>query len=199
MLGIIACDALRCGLGSGCIKQQRHAPSCEPFPCLCRQLQDEDLVQLRERREWLDAVSQMKGGVSRSSKIGLRTEARAPFRLPRIVLFGGLSAGAGLGLLVITFRLVKALQGGEGAPELAETVQNFGINSGVLALLLFLLWRDLQTKSRDEKVTEREEEMGRLLLSLENDRVLPLSRMRGDVRPVIIAGIHNRMHLVLPA
>ncbi len=37
--------------------------------------------------------------------------AQAPFRLPRIILFGSLLAGAAIGLLVILGRLAKSLQG----------------------------------------------------------------------------------------
>ena len=43
---------------------------------------------------------------------------QAPFRFARITLFGGLAAGAGLGLLVIIGRLIKSIQGGPGAPPL---------------------------------------------------------------------------------
>ncbi len=42
----------------------------------CVPAQDDDLVQLRERREWLDALTTVKGGVSRSAKVDLRTEAK---------------------------------------------------------------------------------------------------------------------------
>lgn len=38
------------------------------------------------------------------------------------------------------------------------------------------------------QVTVREESMGRLLLDLGSDRVLPLAKMRGTVRPIILAG-----------
>lgn len=41
-----------------------------------------------------------------------RSEAKAPFRLVRLIVTGGLLAGAALGLLIISARLVQALQGG---------------------------------------------------------------------------------------
>lgn len=47
-------------------------------------------------------------------QIELRAEARAPFRFPRIVFFGGLAMGASLGLLVIGFRLAGAIKGALG-------------------------------------------------------------------------------------
>ncbi len=74
--------------------------------------QDADLRALRERREWLDALEKAKGGVSTRALIGARAEARAPFRLARLFIFGGLGAGAALGLAVIAGRLIAALKGG---------------------------------------------------------------------------------------
>jgi Low psii accumulation1 / Rep27 len=47
---------------------------------------------------------------------------QAPFRLARIVIFGGLAAGAGLGLLVISARLFQAVRG-----QLLAGVEQFHI------------------------------------------------------------------------
>lgn len=38
--------------------------------------QDDDLRTLRDRREWIDALTEVKGGMSRDMKIELRSEAR---------------------------------------------------------------------------------------------------------------------------
>ncbi|GIL43550.1 hypothetical protein Vafri_1251 [Volvox africanus] len=151
-------------------------------------LKDEDLSQLRERREWIDALTRVKGGISRSTKVDLRTEAKAPFRLPRIILFGGLLGSAAIGLVIIVFRLVKSLQGGPGAPELNESLTNLGINSLAVAVLSYLLYRDVSQKQEAVRITTREELIGRLQVDLGNDRVLPLLKFRGQVRPVIVAG-----------
>ena len=70
-------------------------------------MQDPDLRALRERREWLDLQEDLYGAVTRQSRKKFRAEAKAPFRLTRTALFGGISIGAGLGLLVITTRLIK--------------------------------------------------------------------------------------------
>jgi hypothetical protein len=48
------------------------------------------------------------------------------------------------------------------APDLSETVQNFAVNSGALALLVFLLLRDRQKANRELKVIEREEMLAKL-------------------------------------
>jgi Low psii accumulation1 / Rep27 len=107
-------------------------------------MQDRDLEPLRERREWLDAIGRMKGGVSDSALVQLvrscsrawsvdkswmlryalckrvarlqRSEAKAPFRLVRLIFLGGLLVGAVVGLLIITARLLQALQGGLAPP-----------------------------------------------------------------------------------
>ncbi|EFJ44781.1 acetylglucosaminyltransferase [Volvox carteri f. nagariensis] len=154
-------------------------------------LKDEDLKQLRERREWIDALTQVKGGISRSTKVDLRTEAKAPFRLPRIILFGGLLGSAAIGLVIIVFRLVKALQGGPEAPDLNESLTNLGVNSVAVAVLSYLLYRDVSQKQEAVRITTREELMGRLQIDLGNDRVLPLLKFRGQVRPVIVAGTRS--------
>lgn len=74
-------------------------------------MQDKDLAPLRERREWLDAAGQLRGGVSEKSLVQLRTEAKAPFRLTRLIFGSGLLFGAVVGLFIIGARLIQAIQG----------------------------------------------------------------------------------------
>jgi len=151
-------------------------------------LEDNDLRALRDRREWVDALTEIKGGMSRDMKIQLRSEARAPFRFPRFIILGGFFLSAALGLFVTILRLVKAVQGGEGAPDMTETLQNFGINAAVAAVLAAILWRDNQEKQKSARITDREELLSRLQIDLGNGRVLPLLRFRGKVRMIILAG-----------
>jgi len=54
----------------------------------------------------------LTGGISEQQYVQLRSEAKAPFRLTRIIFIGGLAVGAALGLFIITGRLLAALQGG---------------------------------------------------------------------------------------
>jgi hypothetical protein len=77
-------------------------------------VQDPDLRALRERREWLDTTGAAVGGVSSRALVSARTELRAPLRLARLWASGGLAAGAGLGLLIITGRLISSLRGALG-------------------------------------------------------------------------------------
>ena len=73
--------------------------------------QDPDLKALRDRREWLDAVEKARGGVSGKAYANARAESKSPFRLVRLLLFGGLGAGAGIGLFIIISRLITAFRG----------------------------------------------------------------------------------------
>lgn len=74
-------------------------------------LQDPDLKQLRDRREWLDATENMKGGVSKAGLVELRSEAKAPFRLIRMFLTLGAGVAAVVSLGVTLFALKETLQG----------------------------------------------------------------------------------------
>lgn len=160
-------------------------------------LNDKDLEPLRERREWLAALSKMRGGITDQQYVQLRSEAKAPFRLTRIIFLGGLAVGAALGLFIISGRLLVALQGGEGAPEVQETLHNFGINTAALAVLAFFVYRDVSAQRRDQAVIKREEGLARLQVSLGSDRVIPLAAFRGTTRPVIIAGSRSQISRTL--
>ena len=52
--------------------------------------------------------------------------------------------------------------GGEGAPDFPETLQNFGINVGAVALLGTVVRNDVRSKQKAMQVTNREETMGLL-------------------------------------
>lgn len=161
-------------------------------------LKDPDLAPLRERREWSAALSKAASGISDEAYVKLRTEAKAPFRLLRIILFGGLAAGAGLGLIIIITRLIAAVQGGDGAPDLQETAQNFAINAAAVGILSFLLLRDLDAQRKDQDIISREESLGALQVSLQGgSRVVPLAAFRGNTRPVIVAGSKGQVSRAL--
>ena len=93
-------------------------------------------MKLRERREWLDVLDNIKGGeqplsdaatfhghrlsatrvpdsagLSTKGLIELRSEAKAPFRLTRMIITGGIAAAAVISLIVTLTRLPAALKG----------------------------------------------------------------------------------------
>ena len=56
--------------------------------------------------------------------------------------------------------------GGDGAPELEETLKNFAINSAAVTVLGIILNRDLKKQRADKSVIEREESLSRLQVVL---------------------------------
>ena len=103
-------------------------------------LRDPDLSALRDRREWVELLGRVSGGIGNEGYAKLRAEASSPFQFVRLFLFGGLSAGAALGGIVSTARLVAAFG---GTYDLQESAQTFGINVACLAVLGFLFKREL--------------------------------------------------------
>jgi len=151
-------------------------------------VKDPDLRRLRERKEWIDLLEVAKGGVTTGAVVRARAEAKSPFRGLRLFLFGGLGAGAGLGLLIIMSKVIQALQGGEGAPDLNDSLRNLAINSAAVAAFSFLFARDFKGSARDRAAAEAEESLSKLELSLKDGRVVPLANFRGKARPVLVSG-----------
>lgn len=90
---------------------------------------------------------QMRGGIGEASYSQLRAEAKAPFRLTRIVFLGGLAAGAGLGLLIILARLAAALKGGGPSGALCTAASAWPLPYPALSCLC-ALQRASQAPSR---------------------------------------------------
>lgn len=156
-------------------------------------LKDPDLKALRERKQF-DALSATVRGGDGGQKLQarLRSELKSPFRTTRVFLLGALTTGALLALLVSTTFLVKALmaKGTIDASDssLIDTEKNFAINVASALLLGGLLYRDLREGKRQEEVSEREERLGMLQVSLGRGKEIPLSRFRSKNRPVVLAG-----------
>ena len=60
----------------------------------------------------------------------LISEVQAPFRGVRRFFSVAFSAAAGISLLFTIPRLIRAIQGGDGAPDIWETSGNVAINIG---------------------------------------------------------------------
>lgn len=52
--------------------------------------------------------------------------------------------------------------GGPDAPDLTESLTNLGVNTTAVAVLSFLLYRDVSQKQQAVRITTREELLGRL-------------------------------------
>lgn len=125
-------------------------------------MQDDDLRALRERREWLEVKDTLIGSLPTSTRTTLRAEAKAPFRLARTFVFGGLGLGAAVGLAIISTRLVAIFGGAPNAPDLKETATNFAVNLAATLICGAFVLRDSRAKQRDERLVEREESLGQM-------------------------------------
>ena len=67
------------------------------------------------------------------------------------------------------------------------------INGGILAVLGFLLNRDLSQQARDRAVIQREEALGRLQIVAPGGRAVALAALRGNSRPLILAGSRGQV------
>lgn len=150
-------------------------------------LKDGDLSALRDRKEWNDLLGKVAGGIGNEGYAKLRAEASSPFQLFRLFVFGGLSAGASLGFLVSSARLVAAFN---GIYEFEETAKTFGINVACVAAFGFLFVRELNSRQKNVQMAEKEENLSMLQVSVskDGDRTVPIAAFRGVYRPIIIAG-----------
>jgi tetratricopeptide (TPR) repeat protein len=152
-------------------------------------MNDPDLDAFRTSTQYNEVAAAVKGGRGASTMVNLRAEAQEPFRFLKLYLFGGLASGAGLGLFIIGTRLIKALQGGEDAPDMQETVTNLGINVVGLVVFGLLLKNELALRKQVIQKVEREEELGRLGVTLgDSSKNVLFSRLRGSYRVFIVAG-----------
>lgn len=66
---------------------------------------------------------------------------------------------------MVSLVALRAEAGGDDAPELTETLTNLAINGAAVAVLGWVVRRDLTTSDRDKKVVVREESLARLQVS----------------------------------
>ena len=152
-------------------------------------LKDPDLRQFRASTYFDDVQSKLKGGTGSDEQyVKLLSESASPFRFFRLFAFGALDAGAAIGLIIITARLAAAVRGGEGAPDLRETLQNFAINVTAVATLTFLFVRDLKASRAKEAEVKVLEDLGKLPLDAGMNGEMPLSRLRLRNRILLLKG-----------
>jgi hypothetical protein len=77
-----------------------------------------------------------------SDRVRLRSEAEAPWRSLRLVLYGFSVASAGMGTLISIPQLIGALGGAPGALAVDTVLQNIAINVGAVSIFGFLFSKD---------------------------------------------------------
>ncbi|KAG9134028.1 hypothetical protein Leryth_004729 [Lithospermum erythrorhizon] len=123
-------------------------------------------------------------GYSFRRDLKLISEVQAPFRGVRRFFYVAFTAAAGVSLLFTIPRLLRGIQGGDGAPDIWETTQNAAINlGGIVVLVALLLW---DNKKEEEQLAQisRDETLSRLPLRLSTNRIVELVQLRDTVRPV---------------
>ncbi|XP_042390841.1 protein LOW PSII ACCUMULATION 1, chloroplastic-like isoform X1 [Zingiber officinale] len=156
-------------------------------------LDDPDLASFRALPEFKELQEEARLG---GEEIGygfrrdlkLISEVQAPFRGVRRFFYVALTAAAGISLFFTIPRLILAINGGEGAPDLWETAGNVSINAGgIIILVAFFIW---DNKKEEEQLAQisRDETLSRLPLRLSTNRIVELVQLRDTCRPVILAG-----------
>uniref|UniRef100_A0A7N0TUM1 Protein LOW PSII ACCUMULATION 1, chloroplastic n=1 Tax=Kalanchoe fedtschenkoi TaxID=63787 RepID=A0A7N0TUM1_KALFE len=165
-------------------------------------LNDPDLASFRALPEFkeLQEEARLGGediGYGFRRDLKLISEVQAPFRGVRRFFYVAFSAAAGISTFFTVPRLFRAIQGGEGAPDVWETAGNVAVNVGGLVVLIALfLWDNKKEEEQLAQIT-RDETLSRLPLRLSTDRVVELVQLRDTVRPVIIAGNKETVSLAM--
>ncbi|KAK4418151.1 protein LOW PSII ACCUMULATION 1, chloroplastic [Sesamum alatum] len=156
-------------------------------------LNDPDLASFRAMPEFkeLQEEARLGGediGYSFRRDLKLISEVQAPFRGIRRFFYVALTAAAGVSLLFTIPRLLSAIKGGDGAPDLLETSGNAAINiGGIIVLVALFFWDNKKEEEQLAQIT-RNETLSRLPLRLSTNRIVELVQLRDTARPVILAG-----------
>ncbi|XP_050205419.1 protein LOW PSII ACCUMULATION 1, chloroplastic [Mercurialis annua] len=123
-----------------------------------------------------------------SSTARIRSEVLSPFRTLRMFFYLAFIASAGLGGLIATTQLIAALTNPARAAEIPETLKGLGIDIGAVSIFGFLYYRDNTAEKAQVARLSREENLSNLKLRVVDEKVIPISSLRGFARLVICAG-----------
>ncbi|XP_019419269.1 PREDICTED: protein LOW PSII ACCUMULATION 1, chloroplastic [Lupinus angustifolius] len=165
-------------------------------------LNDPDLASFRALPEFKELQEEARLGgedIGNSFRRDLKliSEVQAPFRGVRRFFYVAFTAAAGISLFLTVPRLFRAIQGGDGAPDLLQTAQNAAINiGGIVVFVALFLWDNKKEEEQLAQIT-RNETLSRLPLRLSTNRIVELVQLRDTVRPVILAGKKETVSLAL--
>lgn len=97
-------------------------------------------------------------------------------------------ASGSLGGLIAITRLIAALSNPSRAAELPEIIKGLGIDFGAVAFCVLLYTRENGVKNKQLARLSREENLSKLKLRVDQNRVIPVGDLRGIARLVIVAG-----------
>ncbi|XP_030461948.2 protein LOW PSII ACCUMULATION 1, chloroplastic [Syzygium oleosum] len=165
-------------------------------------LNDPDLASFRALPEFkeLQEEARLGGediGYGFRRDLKLISEVQAPFRGVRRFFYVAFSAAAGISFFFTIPRLIRAIKGGDGAPDLWDTAGNAAINIGGIVVLVALFFWDNKKEEEQLEQISRNETLSRLPLRLSTNRVVELVQLRDTVRPVILAGKKETIALAM--
>ncbi|XP_057870151.2 protein LOW PSII ACCUMULATION 1, chloroplastic isoform X2 [Cryptomeria japonica] len=162
-------------------------------------LNDPDMAAFRAMPEFRELQNEARlggddiGGSFRRD-LKLISEVQAPFRAVRKFFYAALCVAAGISTFFTIPRLFRSIQGGDGAPELWETVGNTAINiGGIIILVALIIWENRKEEEQIAQIS-RNETLSRLPLRLSTNRVIELVQLRDTARPVILAGTKDAVN-----
>lgn len=126
-------------------------------------------------------------------QLGLRSEAEAPYRSLRVVLFGFQVLSAGVAFVIGSTQLASALANAPRHLPLQEVAQGLAIDAAGIGIFGWLLKRDLDARDKQIARMTREEDLGSLQIELANKKTLRLAQLRQFVRIVIVAGTSQQV------
>lgn len=129
----------------------------------------------------------------------LRSEAEAPFRSVRLLLFGFSVVSAGVGFVVSIPQLIGALGGAPNALPRDDVLTNIAVNLGAVGIFSFLFNNDWEARKKQISRLTREERLGALGLQLANGKKLSVGALRGNARIVLVAGTKTQVAASLEA
>ncbi|KAK1280789.1 hypothetical protein QJS04_geneDACA019701 [Acorus gramineus] len=156
-------------------------------------LNDPDLASFRTLPEFkeLQEEARLGGediGYGFRRDLKLISEVQAPFRGVRRFFYVAFTAAAGISTFFTVPRLIQAIKGGDGAPDIWETTGNAAINiGGIIVLVALFIWDNKKEEEQLAQIT-RDETLSRLPLRISTNRIIELVQLRETARPVILAG-----------
>ncbi|KAI8574709.1 hypothetical protein RHMOL_Rhmol01G0375500 [Rhododendron molle] len=100
-------------------------------------------------------------GYSFRRDLKLISEVQAPFRGVRRFFYVAFSAAAGISLFFTVPRLIRAIHGGDDAPDVLATAENAAINVGGIIIFVALFFWDNKKEEEQLAQTSRNETLSR--------------------------------------
>ncbi|KMZ73283.1 hypothetical protein ZOSMA_14G00440 [Zostera marina] len=123
-----------------------------------------------------------------SSTARIRSEVLNPFRSVRMFFYLAFISSAGLGGLIATARLLGALSSPSNSLLVPDILKGLGIDLGAVFIFAFLYSRDRGAQQAQIARLSREENLSKLKMRVDENKIITVNDLRGIARVVILAG-----------